>query len=290
MHRYTMGKVSFSLREYRDLSFLNRFGTPFCVFDRNVSGNIGFGMEKDGVRRFIKIAGLPTLSYDGDPRAAADSLRRAADTYASLTHPALIAPTDAFACGGLFVMVFPYEAGECLWDYWNFETYRVEHTERPSPAERFRTLPIERHMTVLQTALSFLAAVSRTGYIAIDFYDGSLLYDFETDTVRICDIDFFERAPHINRRGLMWGDDKFRAPEEYEMNAVLDERTNVFRAGAMMHYCLGAPYPNPGGVWESERALLAVAKRATAVAKEARYATVSELIAAWHAAGGERIE
>ena len=288
MHRYTIGPVSFDLREYRDLSFLSRFGTPFCVFDRNISGNIGFGMEKDGIRFFVKIAGLPTARYTGVPADAAETLRRAAALYRELAHPALIAPTETFSYDGLFGMVFPFEAGECLYDHWNFERYQAD-SALLSPAEKFHALPLQKRMAVLRTALSFLLTVSRHGYVAIDLYDGSILYDFDTDTAHLCDIDFFEKIPHINRRGLMWGDDKFRAPEEYRAGEMLDECTNVFRAGAMMFYCLGDPVTRGHDGWQASDALFQIAARAVSPDKAERYHSVPELIAAWNLTGEKPI-
>lgn len=52
--------LSVRLREPFSLGFLRKFGTVFHVFDDQDSGNLCFGMEKDGARYFVKFAGAPT--------------------------------------------------------------------------------------------------------------------------------------------------------------------------------------------------------------------------------------
>ena len=34
--------------------------------------------------------------------------------------------------------------------------------------------------------------------------------------------------PYINKMGRLWGSSRFMSPEEFELNAMIDERTNVF--------------------------------------------------------------
>lgn len=281
MYSYKMGGVSFSLGEYRDLSFLERYGKPFCAFDRNISGNIGFGMDDGAVRRFVKIAGLPTVNYTGNPADAVKALRKAVPLYEELSHPNLIRLTDAYETDSLFIAVFQWENGECLYDHWNFETYRANPAIL-SPAAKFRALPASDRMRTLRIMLDFLLAAAAHGYAAIDFYDGSILYDFDTGIPRICDIDFFEKIPHVNTRGLMWGDDKFRAPEEYTKGAVLDEATNVYRAGAMMFYCLGDPVTRSRAAWTGSEALFQIAGKAVSTEKRDRYRSVADLMEEWN--------
>ena len=79
----------------------------------------------------------------------------------------------------------------------------------------------------------------------------------------------------------MWGDDKFRAPEEYTKGAVLDEATNVYRAGAMMFYCLGDPVTRSHAAWTASEALFQIAKKAVSTEKRGRYRSVAELMAEW---------
>lgn len=52
-----------------DFSFLARYGTPFCVFDQQQSGNIAFGMQSaQWGKLFVKFAGAPTVNAALPPR------------------------------------------------------------------------------------------------------------------------------------------------------------------------------------------------------------------------------
>lgn len=88
---------------------------------------------------------------------------------------------------------------------------------------------------------SFLETVASKNYVAIDFYDGSIIYDFNTDKITICDIDFFKKKPVINNMGKdFWGSKRFKSPEEYVYGEIIDERTNVFTLGAMIFEFFGS--------------------------------------------------
>mgnify|MGYP006990364804 CR=1 FL=1 len=63
------------------------------------------------------------------------------------------------------------------------------------------------------------------GYVAVDFYDGSILYDVREHKTTICDVDVFRRQPCVNDMGRMWGSSRFQAPEEYRLGAAIDEGT-----------------------------------------------------------------
>ena len=39
-----------------------------------------------------------------------------------------------------------------------------------------------------------METVAECGYVAIDLYDGSLMYDFKQDRLTICDIDLFAKV------------------------------------------------------------------------------------------------
>ncbi|MDF2723835.1 MAG: hypothetical protein K0Q59_3510 [Paenibacillus sp.] len=69
----------------------------------------------------------------------------------------------------------------------------------------------------------FQRYVNLLGYIAIDFYDGCILYDFESRQTRICDIEFYSKKPVTNRAGRMPGASRFMSPEEFQFGAKIDE-------------------------------------------------------------------
>ena len=72
----------------------------------------------------------------------------------------------------------------------------------------------------------FLSRVHESGYAAVDFYDSSLIYDFERDVITICDIDLFRKKPACNEIGADYYGTKrvkAKAPEEYQYETVIDE-------------------------------------------------------------------
>ena len=68
--------VTFALLEPHDFSWLRRLGAVFCVYPGQDSGNLLFGVERDGIRRFVKYAGARTTEYGGTPEEAVARLRR----------------------------------------------------------------------------------------------------------------------------------------------------------------------------------------------------------------------
>ncbi|TKI11105.1 serine/threonine protein kinase, partial [Bacillus cereus] len=137
---------------------------------------------------------------------------------------------------------------------------------------------------------SFHTYVEKKNYVAIDFYDGSILYNFNTNETKICDIDLYSKKSYINKMGRLWGSSRFMSPEEFELNAIIDERTNVFNMGAMAFSLLGGEKDRSFIKWEASKELYEVAYRAVNENRAERYASVTEFYDSWlNAANAERI-
>ena len=176
-------------------------------------------MEKDGQRYFIKFAGAPTEQYDGDTADAIARLKTTLPIYNELKHENLIDLIEAQEIGCGFAMVFKWVDGDCMGRMY------------PAAHYRFMQLPINARLAVFNDILSFFDAVVSQNYVAIDFYDGSILYDFENGKTTIYNIDLFHKQPCINDTGRMWGSSLFQSPEEYQPGADIDEITNVYTLG-----------------------------------------------------------
>lgn len=88
--------------------------------------------------------------------------------------------------------------------------------------------------------------------VAVDFYDGSILYDFHNHQTKICDIDFYRQVPAINDIGeQFWGAARSKSPEEYTLGAPIDARTNVFTMGAIAFGLLGGEMDRSYEKWEA---------------------------------------
>jgi serine/threonine-protein kinase len=269
--------------------FLARWGRPFCVFDQNDSGNISFGVENEsGERYFVKIAGARTKNAVVTPAQAVENLRRAVPLYEEMRHPNLIELAEHFAYREYYAAVFRWARGECFWDHWNWAGYAK--TGQPRPFERFRALPLEKRLRAFDAVLSFFGTVEAARYVSVDFYLGTVMYDFGTDATTFCDIDLFLKQPCENTMGRMWGQIRFMVPEEWQLGASPTARVNVYRLGATAFVFLGAKEESRPGrgldrnaeAWEASPALYEIAIRAAAPAPEDRYASVAEFAAAWN--------
>lgn len=294
MYQISIDQVSFQLNRQLDFSWLHRLGHVFRVFDKTGSGCVAFGVEDGQNKYFVKVAGADTVEAELPPRESVEALRHAAGLYQALAHPNLIELLDHYPLNGLYVAVFRWAQGENLFDYWNFERYR--ELQLPSPKERFRALPTGKRLRTAEVLFSFLETAARRGYVAVDLYDGSILYDFDSDVTTLCDIDFFRKSPAVNDMGEnFWGSKRLKSPEEYRLGAQLTERTNVFTLGALLfdffgtftseevkvRYRLNAFRPCALNRWELSGACYHAAVKAVESDPAARYPTIQSFHEAW---------
>jgi len=280
---FEMDDVVFRLQEDHDFGWLQKFGRIFTVFDEQDSGNIGFGVERDGKKFFVKYAGAKPLNFKGDSGDAVDRLMRAVPLYEELRHPALVRLVTHFRAGTGYAAVFEWFDGECLHSHWSFAG-EAKYKHPDSPFFRYRNLTVEQRLVSLDAIFSFHAYVESKGFVAVDFYDGSILYDFASHTTKICDIDFYRKKPTVNNMGNFWGSKRFKSPEEYVLGAPIDEKTNVFHMGAAAFVLLGGELDRSYSKWEAGKALYEVALRAVNPDRRLRYSNVAEFKAAWDAA------
>lgn len=263
--------VPFKLKSAFDFSFMKEFGTVFKIYDDQDSGNICFGTEKDGQRYFVKFAGAPTERYSGDPADAIARLKSTLPIYSELKHENLIDLIEAKEIGGGFAMVFKWADGDCMGRMY------------PAAHSRFMQLPIDARLTVFHDILYFFEYIVSQNYVAIDFYDGSIMYDFENDKTTICDIDSFRKQPCINDMGRMWGSSLFQSPEEYQIGAAIDEITNVYTLGATA-FALFGEYNRTRDKWQLSDKLFEIATRAVSDDRIDRQQSIRQLIEEWEAA------
>lgn len=266
-----MDEVVFGLKAPFDFDFLRKYGRVFKVFDDQDSGNICFGMERGGVRRFVKFAGAPTLRGGIAPEEAVRNLRSTEPVYKALQHGNLIHLLEAEEIGSGFAMVFEWTDAECMGRMY------------PESRAKFMAMSMEKKLQVFADVQRFLDHVARSGYVAIDFYDGSIMYDFGREKTMICDIDFFRPQPCVNDMGRMWGSARFMSPEEFELGAALDEVTNVYTLGATA-FALFADGVRSRESWPFGDAAYGVVARAVCPERSGRQQSIREFMEAWRAA------
>jgi serine/threonine protein kinase, bacterial len=179
-----------------------------------------------------------------------------------------------------FALLFDWFDGETLHNHWAYPPpLKYQHPD--SPYFKFRQLTIKQRLNSLNTIFEFHVHVEKKNYIAIDFYDGSILYDFKNNQTRICDIDLYRRKPYQNHMGRMWGSSRFMSPEEFELGAVLDGRTNVYNMGAIAFGLIGGEMDRSIEKWEASAGLYEVACKAVENKRDKRYESVEEFYYAW---------
>jgi len=290
-----LDSIEFRLKEWHDFTWLKKYGTAFWVVDETGSGCICIGMENSGRKYFCKIAGVNTVEAEVSPEESVEILKEAVQLYYDLTHSSLIKIFDQYEYNQFYVVIFEWANGECLFDHWNFEKYQRDKTLK-SPKVRFKELSVSKKLKTVEVLFSFLQSVNQKGYVAVDFYDGSIMYDFITDETTICDIDFFKKAPVINDKGVEWyGTKRLKAPEEYIEGSAIDEQTNIFTLGAMIfeffgtfsdeeigkRYCENRFVPCSLSNWQLSEESYWVTSKAVSPNKSERYLTLADFFREW---------
>jgi len=208
--------------------YLSEIGRIFSVFDAQVqdSGNISYGVRAAGERYFVKTAGHPD-----NP----DSYLNHAERVSMLRNAVQLRQGCSYHTLPALHQVVESPTGPLLVYEWvNGELVRTDAARRDHPGstfQRFRGLPSEEMLNVLDQIYELHYQLAQNGWIAVDFYDGCMIYDFRHQKFHVIDLDLYRDAPFVNEMGRMFGSIRFMAPEEFELGARIDERTNVFTMG-----------------------------------------------------------
>ncbi|MFN8635301.1 MAG: serine/threonine protein kinase [Chloroflexota bacterium] len=208
--------------------FLHSVGTVFAEFGALTqdSGNVSYGVQIGARRYFVKTAGRPDDPHPVlDHAARVALLRNAVRLRQSCEHAAL---------PDLYRVVESPTGPMLIYEWLDGELLRSPRAERDDPAsafQRFRSLPAHTILSCLDIVYDLHDRLARAGWIAVDFYDGCLIYDFATGRLGVVDLDTYAPGPFRNSMGRMFGSTRFMAPEEHELGAPIDERTNVFVMG-----------------------------------------------------------
>ncbi len=259
-------------------SFLRAAGRVFAVFGRSQdSGNVSYGVEIAGERWFVKTAGHPTAR--GRPGALThgervELLRAAARFARRFEHPTLAGLHTVIESPEGPLLVYRWAPGELL--------HRPRHrrADPDSAFRRFRALPPGSIVAVLDQVIDLHVLVAGAGWVAGDFYDGCLIYDFAGSRLTIIDLDMYRPGPIRNERGRMFGSTRFMAPEEFELGAVVDERTTVFTLGRTVLVLLGGD-SDDGRPFRGNPEQLRVARAATTPDPAGRLPSVAAFARAW---------
>jgi serine/threonine-protein kinase len=261
--------VSFGLKEDFDFNFLSEYGKVFAVFDKQDSGYLPFGVQGDNKRLFLKMAGATPLESKVSIDEAINRLQSTVSIYEDLQHPKLINMIEHKEIKGGYLTVFEWFEGECMGKQYN-------------SFSKFATLPIEEKLGIYKDILLFHIHANECGYIAIDFYDSCIMYDFITKWTMICDIEFYRKKPVVNKLGRMWGSSRYMSPEEFQLGAEIDERSNVFVMGATAFQLFGGGADRSFDKWQATEEQYVTALKAVSAEKSERYQSIDEYYKAWN--------
>jgi aminoglycoside phosphotransferase (APT) family kinase protein len=264
-----INNIPYKLKSPFDFSFIEQYGEIFKIYDDQDSGNICFGVENGDKRYFIKFAGAPTEQYSGKPEDAIARLKSTVPIYQDLAHPNLIRFIKAEEVGGGFAAIFEWTNGECMGRMY------------PRTREKFLQMPDSTRLEVFNDILVFHIHTIKQGYVAVDFYDGSIMYDFGTKKTLICDIDLYSKMPYINTMGRMWGSSRFMSPEEFTLGEPIDEITNVYLMGATAFALFGGEKNRSIEKWRLSDELYKVALKAVNDKRDKRQQSLSDFECDW---------
>ena len=260
-------------------AYLSRAGRMFSAFRHQDSGCPAFGVEIRGGRWFVK--------HSDDPRGI-ESLKRAQSLHRVVRHPALPALRNAFRTPRGLALVYEWVDGEVLYH----PAGARGETARDAPESahaRFRALPADVILAALDVIYAVHVEIARLGFVAVDFYDGAVIYDFERARTHLCDLDEYREGPFVLDEERLPGSTRFMAPEEFRRGARIDQLTNVFTLGRTALVLLGdgsTPSAGASSAWKGSQAMLEVALSATAPEPGARHPSVPACVEAWRRACG----
>ena len=285
--------IRYRLRAPFDFSFLKQYGIVFKVFDGQDSGNICFGVKSGNRRYFVKFAGAPTaeftstidgaierVKFAGAPTAeyvsttdgAIERLKAAVPVYQDLAHPNLIRFIKAEEIGGGFAAVFDWVDGICA------------HPMYPADHQKFKQLPLRIRLQIFEDIIDFHAFVAAQRYTAVDFYDGSIMWDSANERTVICDIDFYTKAKAYGS-AMLWGHMQSASPEERIDGALIDEISNVYNMGeTAFTLFIGRKSDRSREAWPFSDTQYTVVKKAVSDERSNRQQSIAQLISEWRTA------
>lgn len=270
--------------------FLASIGEIFATFGAPIqdSGNVSYGVQIDDAsetstspgdtaqRLFVKTTD-PEIEVYGDHPTRVGLLYNAARLKKSCDHPILPALHRVIESAHGPMLVYDWVDGELLGGG------SGKRDDPQSAHQRFRRLPVDEILAVLDAIYELHVQLVASGWIAVDFYDGCPIYDFDNKTVHIIDLDMYHRGPFTNQMGRMFGSTRFMAPEEFALGATIDERTTLFTLGRTAVIFLSdtslerAPFRGDDALYE-------VVLRACREKPDERYPSMNEFYTAWREA------
>ena len=264
---------------------VSRCGVVLAVFDHHSqdSGNVSWLVRTDHGDLFVKTAGTP----DPPPVGAAMPyfshsdrirlLRNAVDLARSCEHPCLARLRNVIESPLGPVLVYDRAPGELV------GTTTSGRADPHSGYQRLAHFPAHQLLADFDDLIDLHRALARAGWVAGDLYDGCLILDFTAGRLTVIDLDSYHRGSIINSMGRMFGSTRFMAPEEFELGALIDQRTTAYTL-ARLAWHFGTRLTEQAEQFCGPDPVRAALEQALQAEPSERFATVGEFAVAWQAA------
>lgn len=251
------------------LSWLQSAGKVFRVFDGQDSGLVSYGLEVPGGKWFVKYA-------DREPQIS--HLRNAEAFNSVVKSKYMPRPLGSLNLASGYALVYEWVDGEVLYSP---EFRGQSGRDNPlSPYYRFVHLPVSAIIDVLNAVYELHAEIESKGFVAVDFYDGCIIYDFSRHRVHFCDFDHYAKGPFVLATDRLFGSSRFMAPEESVRGSVIDHRTNVYTMGAAAFAFL-ANASRAREHWRATDQLFEVAGKAASQDRGQRHESINQFYEEW---------
>lgn len=245
---------------------LRRFG------DRVDSRTLVVGLEFERQRYVLKHA--------ADPEAVG-WLSSALRFHTAVRHRTIPTVVHHIRTPGGLALIEQWAPGQVLADGYDEAVLPPEHPG--STYRRFLDLPAGQIAAALEQLIEAHVVVADAGFVAVDLYDGCVVYDFDEHRLSLIDLDNYCPGPYILETDRQLGSSTYMAPEEFTRGATIDERTTIFTLGRLAQVYLGCARKAPAAVADFRGSVIQfdVAAAASEPSPDDRIQTVAELHAAW---------
>jgi serine/threonine-protein kinase len=254
--------------------YLSSIGEVFAVFgaENQDSENISYGVRIGDGRFFIKTAGeLDVVTSVSDHASRCELLRNAVRVFQSCRHPVLTCLLHVIESEHGPLLVYKWADGELL---------GYDKNAADSALARFRCLDVNTICNALDQIYDAHRVLAKAEWIAVDFYLGSIIYDFAKHQVHLMDLDMYHAGSFTNQMGRMFGSRSLMAPEEFQKGALIDEATNVFVMGRAAFLLLGDGTSERDAFGGTD-AVFDVVTRACRADREHRFVSMEAFCNAW---------
>jgi serine/threonine-protein kinase len=169
---------------------------PEVIKKSNPESRAWFATE-NGVKYFIKC--VETRCYN-------DRLAKDVEICRQNLHPAIVPMLNVVETADGMLLVFPKIPGIAL--------------DGIEKRRQFFDLPVPVKLESTSLCFEALAAIVEAGWILVDFYEGNVIYDFETGATTLIDFELFERGNGFTlQMDRNFGSRRLMAPEEFVRGA-----------------------------------------------------------------------